>query len=483
MLKISSSEKTAIVFPDSQSVSVDLYRKFTEQYADGMQGISYRNLLSIIGDLQALISDETRKDDLLVLPVSNRIDSILLILTLWARGTTPLLVSEKIIQKEISELSDFFRIKVIGQGHLLGSIARDVDLTAPDDLTIDTGKDCSVILTSGSEGKPSAAVVPFTSVAEHLYITGKIFGDQSISRWLLSLPVNHVSVLAILCRALFNQGTLFIPESQKAEDLIPLINRHGITHCSLVNAQLQDLAEMQLAGDNKLKCVLVGGGPSDSGVIRESLKKGWPIYKVYGATETFTMITAVDLTRNPEKIDTSGKFLDGVTGKIIPVDESLTEEEGEVLVKSPTLIRQFLGDEGKGKEKFRNGYFHTGDIGKIDSEGYLTLLMRRTDLIVSGGLNINPLEIERALISTGLIEEVCVTGKQDTRWGEIVVALVKVKQGNDVTAEMLNQKLGDKIDDRKNPKEYVFVESLPRTELGKLKRAEIRKNINKSIIP
>lgn len=330
----------------------------------------------------------------------------------------------------------------------------------------DLNDEAVVIFTSGSTGKPKGVVHTFSSLINSIENGNQILNQHENDRWLASLPFYHIGGFQIICRSLYYGCTIVIPDSFQTDDLAKTIFEFNPTHLSLVSSQLEKLIYQKVKPDNQLKLSLIGGGFIDDDLIIEAAKLGWKPYRVYGSSETASFVTAISADEIKQKPQSVGKSLNNVYTKV--------EEDSEILIKSESLFVKYLNDENESKLKLVDGFYNTSDVGFVDEEGYLFIEARRTDLIITGGENVNPIEVEKAISKIEGITEVCVFPKPNKTWGHIVACvLVSVDKALDgkIIKEMLKKTLaGYKI-----PKEFIFTDKLPRTSLGKLQREKIRK--------
>lgn len=211
MLSIDSSAKAAIIFPGDNLVTLSEYLPVASEVGGGFRSISYRELNSLTDGIAREIKKAPNfNHNTVILPAENSLQSILLIIALWKAGKSPFLVSSAIRQEELQMIRDNYKLEVywdlIKDQH--PSLVSKAEV--PDFSEADTNPKAAIIRTSGSEGVPSAASIPFKSITEHLKICGEYFQFGSEDRWLLSLPIHHVSGLGIICRSLFNGLTLVI---------------------------------------------------------------------------------------------------------------------------------------------------------------------------------------------------------------------------------------------------------------------------------
>jgi O-succinylbenzoic acid--CoA ligase len=222
----------------------------------------------------------------------------------------------------------------------------------------------------------------------------------------------------------------------------------------------------------ELRHVLLGGGFIYSSIMEEAFTKSWKVSKVYGSTETSSFVTILGPEEFKLKPESAGKPI--LPNEIFIIDESGNElpndSEGEIAVKSPAVMKRYFENQEATENKLRNNLYFTGDIGYKDSNGYLYLVNRRNDLIVTGGENVNPVEVEAIILKFSGVKEVCVFGIDDKKWGQKVAAAIIPKPNEKFSLEDLKDFLKDKIASFKIPKQISVIDELPKTELGKVRR-------------
>jgi O-succinylbenzoic acid--CoA ligase len=249
------------------------------------------------------------------------------------------------------------------------------------------------------------------------------------------------------------------------------IDAEGITIVSLVAVMLERLLDAR--GDRpfprSFRCALVGGGPVPRPLLERCVRIGVPVAQTYGLTEAASQVATLLPADAARKIGSAGRALPGTE---VRIDGS---SEGEILVRGPTVMRQYLDDPDATAAVLRNGWLHTGDIGRLDDEGFLYVLDRRDDLIVTGGENVYPAEVEDVLTGHPGVEEAAVVGVPDARWGHRVVAVVRLRQGASADAGELVAFCRRRLAGYKTPREIRFTgDPLPRTASGKLQRSRVR---------
>jgi O-succinylbenzoic acid--CoA ligase len=335
----------------------------------------------------------------------------------------------------------------------------------------------SVVYTSGTTGAPKGATLTY---GNHLWSAfGSVLnlGLYAEDRWLACLPLFHVGGLAILLRSVIYGTTAIVHEGFDASRVNAAIDRDGVTIISVVANMLQRMLDER--GDTpyppSLRCVLLGGGPAPEALLRRCEALRIPVVQTYGLTETASQVATLSPEDALRKLGSAGKPLFGTEVRIL--DESGVERpaggEGEIVVRGPTVTLGYLNHPEATASAIREGWLHTGDIGYLDADGFLYVLDRRDDLIVSGGENIYPAEVEAALLAHPAVADAGVTGEPDERWGLKPVAFVVLGEGA-ATAEELISHCRARLAAYKMPARIEFRDGLPRNAAGKLMRSQLR---------
>ncbi|CAA9420949.1 MAG: O-succinylbenzoic acid--CoA ligase [uncultured Rubrobacteraceae bacterium] len=298
--------------------------------------------------------------------------------------------------------------------------------SAPEPVEIPLHRPATVVFTSGSTGAPKAALHTFgnhysSAVGSNTNIT-LAPGD----RWLHSLPPYHVGGLSIIFRCLISRATIALPEP--GAGLGRSISELRATHVSLVSTQLLRLLDED-ADLSGLGAVLMGGGPIPPSLVDEALARGVPVHTSYGLTEMASQVTATLPGASRRELRTAGRAL--------PHREVRTSTDGEILVRGETLFAGYLRDGDPDLPLDDGGWFHTGDLGEIDADGYLKVTGRRDNLFISGGENVQPEEIEAALCRIEGVHEAVVVPVPDAEFGARPVAFVrKDEEVGDLAGEL-----------------------------------------------
>lgn len=353
------------------------------------------------------------------------------------------------------------------------------DIVSP---SSDPQREFGLFFTSGSTGRPKLVPLKRRQILFATHASAGNFRPEPNRYWLLCLPLNHIGGISIILRSLLYGSAIFRMNQFDEHQIRNFLSENRLFQvASLVPTMLLRLLEdplFQLHLD--FKAMLLGGGPVTEGLIDKSLERGIPIVSSYGMTETCAQISANPMLQprgiyHPKKsvgsvfAPNQCQIRDPENGRVLPPNEV-----GELWLSGPQIIDRYLDDTLTKKAFDEQGWFNTGDIGHLNRRGQLFIQTRRSGRIVTGGENVDPLEVEAAISRIEGVAEAAVTGIPDTEWGQKVVALIVLNQKeNTVTKSQIISELKQKISGFKIPKEIRLVESLPKTSLGKLKRNEL----------
>jgi O-succinylbenzoic acid--CoA ligase len=301
--------------------------------------------------------------------------------------------------------------------------------------------------------------------------------------WLLSLSLAHVSGIGIVIRAQRAGAPIVIPgEGEAFPDTLARARSRGISisHVSMVATQLARLVEDGATPPPELRAVILGGGPIPESLVTAAAAAGWPIVPSYGLTETASGCVAVPVGEAAARPWSAGRPMPGVE---LRIDAPDADGRGEILVRGPMVFGGYEGDAALTAATLdRDGWLHTGDLGSVDAEGWLRVAGRRDEMIVSGGENVAPAEVEAALAAHPAIADVAVTAAPDERWGQVPVALAVFRApprdgpasaSARPSADDLRVFARDRLASFKIPARFVEVERVPRTPNGKLLRRHL----------
>lgn len=347
------------------------------------------------------------------------------------------------------------------------------------DGEIDLEAVAAIIFTSGTTGKPKGAQLTFGNFYHSAQASAERLGVSPDDRWLLALPLYHVGGLSILFRAALDGTAFAIPSAQpgaspKLDSILDSIQHEQITLISLVPTQLYRMLELCVEFPPSLRLILLGGAAAPPELIERCARLNLPVATTYGLTEAASQVATIlpdDLRRKPGSV---GKPLAGTQVRIARDDgtPAAPGEYGEIVVSGKTVMRGYLNEPDS--RTLRGGDLYTGDIGYLDDEGDLWLVQRRSDLIVSGGENVYPAEVEAVLRQHPAVADAAVIGLPSIEWGQQVAAAVVLKPGTAATTEAIEAFCKRHLAGYKRPRVICFVPELPMTASGKIQRSAVR---------
>jgi fatty-acyl-CoA synthase len=337
-----------------------------------------------------------------------------------------------------------------------------------------------ICYTSGSTGKPKGVLLSQDALACNAVNSADMHDLTAEDRILTTLPLFHVGGLNNQTTpALAAGATVVLHPRFEVEATFDAIAREHITLTVLVPAQLDMMMahpRWQGADLSSLRSITTGSTIVQERLIRAVHARGVPLIQVYGSTETCPIAVYLKAADAERKLGSTGKVAAHCRMRIVDdLDRDVSAgATGEILIQGPNVMSGYWRNPQASAEALRGGWFHSGDMGHLDAEGYLTVDGRKKEMIISGGENIYPAEIENVLLDCPDIAEASVVGRPDPRWGEIVVAVVAPKEGRRLETEQVLRLFEGRIARYKHPKEVVFVGELPKTALGKIRKEDVR---------
>ncbi len=343
---------------------------------------------------------------------------------------------------------------------------------------IDLKKPQAIIYTSGTTGQPKGAIITYGMQWWNAIGSALNLGHSPDDRWLACLPFFHIGGLSILMRSVIYGNSVMVHKKFDPAIINQAILEDKITIISVVAVMLQrmlnDLDSKAANYPSTLHCILLGGGTAPYPLLEACILRNVPVVQTYGLTEACSQAVTLSPADAIRKIGSAGRPLLPVQLRIMNDDKpALPDEHGEIFLKGPTITPGYIDRPEATSQAFQDGWFATGDIGYLDDDGYLYVLDRRADLIISGGENIYPAEIESVLQSHPSVEEAGVCGQADPQWGQVPIAFVVLKSDSSVNVEELLSYTAQKLAGYKQPRAIYFTEQLPHTSSGKLVRREL----------
>lgn len=348
--------------------------------------------------------------------------------------------------------------------------------------TLSEWDDAAIMYTSGTTGKPKGAILHHRGFVLTAMLVADFVQYTPEDKMLCSIPLFHITGLAgVMLPPIFSGASCIYMRQFKTKDFMELAAREKATiYMGVVNIiwLMVNHVDFDTYDLSSLRVALLGGSFATEEMIRGILKKlpGMRISVGYGLTESFAMSTTTPFEDTLRKIDAVGKlvpFMDarivGDAGGELPVNGI-----GEILLRGPKIFKGYWKNPEATDEAIVDGWLHTGDIGKVDDEGFVYILDRKKDMINRGGEKIYCLEVENVLCENAKILEASVVGVPDSVMNEVVKACIALKPGQSATEEEMRQFCASRLADYKVPKYVEFMEALPRNPAGKVVKKELR---------
>jgi fatty-acyl-CoA synthase len=360
---------------------------------------------------------------------------------------------------------------------------RHVDLSSP----------LLIVYTSGTTGRPKGAVLRQEALLWNGVMSQHMHNLTAEDHVLTVLPMFHVGGLNIQTTPALHVGaTVSIHPRFAPGATLDAIAHDKPTLIVLVPATIQALLEHPRWADTdlfSLRAITTGSTQVPQSLVDAIERRGVPVLQVYGSTETCPVAVYTRLGGDHSRIGSTGlpglvceaKIVGDASGEVPP------DVPGEVVVRGPNVFFEYWGNKAATRETLRDGWYHSGDIGTRDADGYFFIHDRKKNMIISGGENIYPAEIERVLLSHPAVAEAAVIGRPDPKWQEVPIAYVVCRAP--VEADTLQQHVAGELARFKVPREFVFVDALPRNALGKVQHYKLREladskeAIQPSVIP
>jgi o-succinylbenzoate---CoA ligase len=324
----------------------------------------------------------------------------------------------------------------------------------------------ALIMTSGSSGAAKAAVLSARAFRAAAAASAANLGWREDDRWLLCLPLAHIGGLSVLTRCLLARRALVLPASTdgvaSAESVLASLSNDAVTLASVVPSQLQRWLALLPAHASlpaSVRAVLTGGAACSPALLTACAERGWPVLTTYGSTEACSQIATQAPGNTNRGEQGAGRVLPGLSLKL---------DAGVIHLKGPTL---FSGYHPPGASPFdAQGWFRSEDLGELDARGNLHVLGRADGVIISGGENVAPWEVERALESCAGVRLACVFGVPDERWGQGVAAALLLESGARAELPRIARELRERLAVFKRPRWLACLDDFVWNGTGKVDR-------------
>jgi len=352
-----------------------------------------------------------------------------------------------------------------------------------------TGKDIAyLIYTSGTTGRPKGCILGHSNQISSAHMTALHMRLGCGDNTLIVMPLYHIGAKNIQLAQHWVGGAVYLQRAFRPEAALKAIAEHDISVGHMAPTMIQMLLEHPSFDSHdlsSLRMILYSAAPMPLPLLREGLRRIGPVFaQIYGQTEALGTILPVEMHRpdgdadDMRRLASVGHPYAGVRMRCVDENDQPVGEgdSGEICIQGPSMMRSYWNNSTATAEALRGGWLHTGDIGRIDQEGYVHLLDRKKDVIISGGENIYSREVEAALAEHPDVADVAVIGLTDEKWGETVTAVIVSRRANLDRAEIEAHSRA-RIAGYKTPRRIYFVDELPRLPSGKVNKVELRRRL------
>jgi long-chain acyl-CoA synthetase len=458
--------------------------------ADGSSSLTNDQLLRRVRSASRHLRDlGVRPGDVVALKLANRIEFVVLLFASWRIGAVVTPINPSLTDGEVDRQLDdsgarllvtenttpHERVTTLAVGNLCQSVDWP-DLPVPPDPSALA----LLIYTSGTTGVPKGVMLDHTNVEAMAAMGRDALELGPADRCLLILPLFHVNGIVVsVLTPLLAGASVVIAERFDPRTFFDVIERVRPTYFGAVPtiySMLAALPDRVQPDTSSLRFGVCGAAPASAELLtRFEDRYGFPLIEGYGLSEG-TCATTLNPISGPRRAGTVGIALPGQEIRILDPDgaELATGLDGEVVVRGPNVMRGYLGRPEDTTQVIVDGWLHTGDVGHLDTDGYLTLVGRSKDMIIRGGENIYPKEIEDVLVGDQSVLEAAVIGVPDEKWGEVVVAYIQPRPDHTVDPDALKARCADNLSGYKRPTAYVVVDAIPKNAVGKLDKVALR---------
>jgi Acyl-CoA synthetases (AMP-forming)/AMP-acid ligases II len=346
---------------------------------------------------------------------------------------------------------------------------------------------CSIIYTSGTTGRPKGVMLTHRGKVACANSISSLMAAGPSDRILLMMPMFHVGAKDMSLGQSWRAGAIHLHRDFDPELILRTIQEERITITHMAPTMIQTLLDHPKVDDydlSSLRMIVYSAAAMPTALLRRGLAKLGPVFlQMYGQTEGSGIVLPIEAhlpdgdDRDRRRLQSIGIPFPGVLVRIVNDEgqDCAVDEPGEILLRGPILMKGYWNNSSATIETLRDGWLHTGDMGKFDEDGYVYLVDRKKDMIVSGGENIYSREVEEALYQHDAIANAAVIGVSDEKWGEAVRAVVQLRDGANASVAEIIAHCRTLIAGYKCPKSIVFVSDLPKLPSGKINKIVIRK--------
>ncbi|GAA5176091.1 long-chain fatty acid--CoA ligase [Pseudonocardia eucalypti] len=350
----------------------------------------------------------------------------------------------------------------------------------PRDEPVGLEDPCLIMYTSGTTGRPKGAVLSHGNMTWNAtnHLLG--FDITPAERTLAMAPLFHIGGLnGTVMPTLLHGGCAVVIRRFEPAAALEVIESQRVTSFFAVPTMLDAMSRepgFRTRNLSALRTIGAAGAPLPLPTLRTWLDRGVTMQQAYGMTEASPGCTVLDAADAVRKVGSAGKPMFFTDLRVVRPDgaDAEVDEVGEVLVQGPNVMAGYWNDPEQTAQALTDGWYRTGDAGSLDADGYLFIHDRYQDMIISGGENVYPAEVESALLELPGVVEVAVIGVPDPRWGEVGLAVIVPGEGAPADAEALRDALRERLAGFKIPRHVRFVPELPKTATGKIRKPDLR---------
>ncbi|MFF0015714.1 class I adenylate-forming enzyme family protein [Streptomyces sp. NPDC005374] len=460
--------------------------------SDGHQSLTNTQLLSRVRMAARQLQDlGIGPGDVVALKLTNRVEFVLLLFAAWRLGATVTPVNPSMTDVEVArQLQDSgARLLVVEDGS--AAVAHGVAVLSvgalyegavePDQAPLLNPATLALLIyTSGTTGVPKGVMLDHANIDAMVEMGNQALDVGPTDRCLLILPLFHVNgiVVSVLMPLLAGASVVIAGrfDPRTFFDLVEQERPSFFSAVPTIYGMLAALPDDVRPDTSSLRFGVCGAAPASAELLtRFEARYGFPLVEGYGLSEG-TCGSTINPVASPRRAGTVGLPFPGQEIRIVDADgtEVAPGGDGEVVVRGANVMRGYLGRPDETAKVIVDGWLHTGDIGRLDADGYLTLVGRSKDMIIRGGENIYPKEIEDVLTGDPSVLEAAVIGVPDEKWGEVVVAYVQPRPGSAVDSEALKDLCARSLTGYKRPTTFFVVEAIPKNAVGKIDKTSLR---------
>ena len=459
--------------------------------SDGTGALTNAQLLGRIRAATRHLRDlGVRPGDVVALELGNRAEFVVLLFAVWRAGAAVTPINPSLTAPEVDRQLEDSGARVL--------VTERQDTERPGITTLDVAALCNsldwedlpvppdpsalalLIYTSGTTGVPKGVMLDHANLDAMVAMGRDALAIGPADRCLLILPLFHVNGIVVsVLTPLLAGASVIIAERFNPHSFFDAVEHHRPTYFSAVPTIYSMLAALpdDITPDtSSVRFAVCGAAPASAELLdRFETRYGFPLIEGYGLSEG-TCATTLNPIDGPRRAGTVGVVLPGQEVRILDTNGNALPAglDGEVVVRGPNVMRGYLGRPDETAQVLVDGWLRTGDVGHFDSDGYLTLVGRSKDMIIRGGENIYPKEIEDVLASAPTVLEAAVIGVPDVTWGERVVAYVQPKPDRTVDLDDLKARCTRSLSGYKRPTEVIVTDAIPKNAVGKLDKPALR---------